>query len=86
MKLITYYLSINEKEKQTESGMETNGETNSLFENEKNYFEEKSIDYWIIFTKLYYLLSDILIIFDGILKYSEQILLTKIESELKKIK
>jgi hypothetical protein len=45
MKLITYYLSINEKEKQTESGMETNGETNSLFENEKNYFEEKSIDY-----------------------------------------
>ena len=86
MKLITYYLSINEKEKQTESGMETNGETNSLFENEKNYFEEKSIGYWIIFTKLYYLLSDILIIFDGILKYSEQILLTKIESELKKIK
>ena len=77
------------KQKQTKDNSETNGETSPLFENEYNYFEEKSREKMIteLFLQNYIIYySDILIIVVGILTYSEQILLTKIENELKKAK
>jgi hypothetical protein len=82
-----YDISANEKK--NKHNRETNGETISLFENESNYFEEKSREKMIteLFLQNYIIYySDILIIVVGILTYSEQILLTKIENELKKAK
>jgi hypothetical protein len=77
-----YDISANEKK--NKHNRETNGETISLFENESNYFEEKSREKMIteLFLQNYIIYySDILIIVVGILTYSEQILLTKIENE-----
>ena len=80
---------ISDNENKDKANMETNGETKPLFENEYNYFEEKSREKLIteLFLQNYIIYySDILIIVVGILTYSEQILLTKIENELKKAK
>ena len=82
-------ISANEDEKQKGSNMKTNGNTNPLFDNEYNYFEEKSREKMIteLFLQNYIIYySDILIIVVGILTYSEQILLTKIVNELEKAK
>ena len=83
-------ISANEKEnKKAKGNTEINRKTNPLIENELNYFEEKSREKMIteLFLQNYIIYySDILIIVVGILTYSEQILLTKIENELKKAK
>jgi HSP20 family molecular chaperone IbpA len=82
-------ISANEDEKQKKGNMKTNGNTNSLTDNEYNYFEEKSREKMIteLFLQNYIIYySDILIIVVGILTYSEQILLTKIVNELEKAK
>jgi len=79
----------NKDHKQTEDNIEKDEETNPLIENEFNYFEEKSREKMIteLFLQNYIIYySDILIIVVGNLTYSEQILLTKIENELKKAK
>ena len=82
-------ISANEDEKQKKDNMKTNGNTSQLIDVEYNYFEEKSREKMIteLFLQNYIIYySDILIIVVGNLTYSEQILLTKIENELKKAK